>query len=35
MGLWDLVPRSPTLGRVLYEPMMAALREAQRRLERA
>ena len=35
MGLWDLVPQSPTLGRVLYEPMMAALREAQRRLERA
>ena len=33
MGLWDLVPQSPTLGRVPYEPMLEALREAQR-LER-
>jgi hypothetical protein len=30
MGLWDLVPQSPTLGRVPYAPMMAALRRAQR-----
>jgi hypothetical protein len=35
MGLWDLVPQSPTLARVPYEPMMAALGRAQRRLERA
>jgi hypothetical protein len=30
MGLWDLVPQSPTLGRILCEPMLEALREAQR-----
>lgn len=30
MGLWDLVPQSPTLRRVPYDPMMRALREAQR-----
>ena len=29
MGLWDLVPRSPTLGRELHAPMLEALREAQ------
>jgi len=33
MGLWDLVPQSPTLGRVAYLPMLEALREAQQRLE--
>jgi hypothetical protein len=33
MGLWDLVPQSPTLARVPYEPMMAALRRVQRRLD--
>jgi hypothetical protein len=33
MGLWDLVPQSPTLGRVPYRPMMQALREAQLLLE--
>lgn len=30
MGLWDLVPQHPTLGRVLCEPMLEALKEAQR-----
>jgi hypothetical protein len=30
MGLWDLVPRSPTLGRRLHRPMLDALRVAQR-----
>ncbi|HJQ83028.1 MAG TPA: glycoside hydrolase [Candidatus Binatia bacterium] len=35
MGLWDLVPQSPTLGRVPYEPMLSALREAQRLERRA
>jgi hypothetical protein len=35
MGLWDLVPQSPTLGRVPHEPMMAALNEAQRLERRA
>ncbi len=30
MGLWDLVPQSPTLARVPYAPMMEALRRAQR-----
>jgi hypothetical protein len=30
MGLWDLVPQSPTLGRIPYEPMLDALRDAQR-----
>jgi beta-glucosidase/6-phospho-beta-glucosidase/beta-galactosidase len=30
MGLWDLVPQSPTLGRVLCEPMWKALCEARR-----
>lgn len=34
MGLWDLVPQSPTLGRVVHEPMLAALRAAARRLPR-
>lgn len=29
MGLWDLVPQSPTLARIPYEPALAALREAQ------
>jgi hypothetical protein len=29
MGLWDLVPQSPTLGRQLHAPMLEALREAQ------
>jgi hypothetical protein len=33
MGLWDLVPQSPTLGRVLHEPMAAALADASRRLD--
>jgi hypothetical protein len=33
MGLWDLVPQSPTLARVPYEPMVAALTRAQARLE--
>lgn len=33
MGLWDLAPQSPTLGRVIYAPMLEALREAQQRLE--
>jgi beta-glucosidase/6-phospho-beta-glucosidase/beta-galactosidase len=31
MGLWDLVPQSPTLGRVAHLPMLAALRDAQAR----
>jgi len=31
MGLWDLVPQSPTLGRILHAPMLDALRDAQRR----
>lgn len=30
MGLWDLIPQSPTLGRIPYRPMLEALREAQR-----
>jgi hypothetical protein len=30
MGLWDLVPQSPTLGRILCEPMWEALQEAHR-----
>lgn len=30
MGLWDLVPQSPTLARIPYEPALDALREAQR-----
>lgn len=30
MGLWDLVPQSPTLGRVIHQPTLQALREAQR-----
>jgi hypothetical protein len=34
MGLWDLVPQSPTLARVPYEPMVAARARAQARLER-
>ncbi|MBI3911588.1 MAG: glycoside hydrolase [Armatimonadetes bacterium] len=34
MGLWDLVPASPTLRRVICRPMSRALREAQRRLAR-
>jgi hypothetical protein len=34
MGLWDLVPQSPTLARVPYAPMIAALARAQARLER-
>jgi beta-glucosidase/6-phospho-beta-glucosidase/beta-galactosidase len=33
MGLWDLVPQSPTLARLPYAPMLDALRDAQR-LER-
>jgi hypothetical protein len=33
MGLWDLVPRSPTLGREIEPRMLSALRSAQR-LER-
>lgn len=33
MGLWDLIPQSPTLGRIPCAPMLEALREAQR-LER-
>ena len=32
MGLWDLVPRSPTLGREVHAPMLEALREAQESL---
>jgi hypothetical protein len=35
MGLWDLAPRERTLDRVLYTPMLEALREAQQRLEGA
>jgi hypothetical protein len=34
MGLWDLIPKSPTLGRVLHEPMLQALQAASRRLSR-
>ncbi|RIL06142.1 MAG: glycoside hydrolase [Proteobacteria bacterium] len=30
MGLWDLVPQSPTLARLPYAPMLEALRDAQR-----
>lgn len=30
MGLWDLIPQSPTLGRIPFEPALQALREAQR-----
>lgn len=30
MGLWDLVPRDGRLARVLFEPMLSALRDAQR-----
>ncbi len=30
MGLWDLIPQSPSLGRIPYEPALAALVEAQR-----
>jgi hypothetical protein len=33
MGLWDLVPQSPTLGRVLHAPMLDALQAAARRLD--
>lgn len=33
MGLWDLVPTSPRLKRVIYQPMLKALREAQEDLE--
>jgi beta-glucosidase/6-phospho-beta-glucosidase/beta-galactosidase len=33
MGLWDLVERGDKLERVIYEPMLEALREAQGRLE--
>jgi hypothetical protein len=29
MGLWDLIPQSPSLGRVPYEPALAALRDVQ------
>jgi hypothetical protein len=34
MGLWDLVPQSPTLARVAHAPALAALREVQGRLAR-
>ena len=33
MGLWDLAPRNGALERVIYAPMLDALREAQQRLE--
>jgi hypothetical protein len=33
MGLWDLIPQSPTLGRVPCKPAIAALKAAQTRLE--
>lgn len=33
MGLWDLAPRNGTLERVLYEPMYAALREAEQHIQ--
>lgn len=33
MGLWDLAPRGNALHRVIYTPMLEALREAQQRLE--
>jgi hypothetical protein len=33
MGLWDLVPQGGALQRVIYAPMLDALREAQQRLE--
>ena len=35
MGLWDLVPQSPTLGRIVHAPMLEALRAASERLKRA
>jgi hypothetical protein len=34
MGLWDLIPQSPTLGRILHPPMLEALQAASRRLDR-
>jgi hypothetical protein len=33
MGLWDLIPQSPTLGRILHAPMLEALQAASRRLD--
>jgi hypothetical protein len=33
MGLWDLAPRDGALERLMYAPMLDALREAQQRLE--
>ena len=32
MGLWDLIPQSPTLGRIVHAPMLKALHTASHRL---